>query len=135
MSNSPTATLEKLHGPHPTDIHAGRQLRALRILRGFTQTKLANQIGISFQQIQKYERGTNRMGASRLHELANVLTTDVGFFFEGLSQYGTKPLTESLPILSSRALKVARYIDIIPDDATKDAILHLSRALIEKADS
>ncbi|MGO1118558.1 helix-turn-helix domain-containing protein [Rhodovibrionaceae bacterium A322] len=66
---------------HPIDIHVGNRLRQRRVAVGLTQDKLAKAIGITFQQIQKYERGMNRIVASRLFELAKVLKIDVGYFF------------------------------------------------------
>lgn len=70
--------------PHPVDIHVGDRLRARRTILGYTQNGLAETVGLTFQQIQKYERGINRIGASRLYHLAQVLGVPVGYFFEGL---------------------------------------------------
>tara|TARA_R110002072_G_scaffold10058_8_gene47700 strand:+ start:1057 stop:1515 length:459 start_codon:yes stop_codon:yes gene_type:complete len=67
--------------PHPIDVQVGNRLRQRRVALGLTQEKLAQAIGITFQQIQKYERGMNRIVASRLFELAGVLKIDVGYFF------------------------------------------------------
>ena len=69
--------------PNPIDIHVGIRLRLARAHADLSQTAVADQVGITFQQIQKYEKGTNRIGASRLLQLARVLGIDVGFFFEG----------------------------------------------------
>jgi transcriptional regulator with XRE-family HTH domain len=71
--------------PNPIDIHVGARVRMRRILSGLSQEKLGDALGITFQQIQKYEKGTNRMGASRLQEAAKVLGVPVNFFFEGTS--------------------------------------------------
>ena len=68
--------------PNPVDIHAGARLRTRRKEMGMSQTKLADAIGLTFQQVQKYEKGSNRMGSSRLMQLANVLKVPVTFFFE-----------------------------------------------------
>ncbi len=70
--------------PHPVDTHAGRQLRARRELRGLTQKELARQLGLSFQQVQKYEIGANRISASKMWQLCEVLDITPGYFFEGL---------------------------------------------------
>lgn len=67
---------------HPLDRHVGRRVRLRRTLLGLTQQELGEQIGVTFQQIQKYERGTNRISASRLWEIARVLKVPVAFFFE-----------------------------------------------------
>ena len=78
-------TTEISQMPHPIDIEVGRKLRQIRIAKGFTQTEIANNLALSFQQIQKYERGSNRVGASRLWKISQVLNVDVGFFFDGLA--------------------------------------------------
>jgi len=70
--------------PHPIDIHVGARLRTRRTLCAFTQEALARAVGLTFQQIQKYERGTNRIGASRLFQFAKVLSVPVGYFFSDL---------------------------------------------------
>jgi transcriptional regulator with XRE-family HTH domain len=67
---------------HPVDIHVGTRLRQRRSLLGMSQTKLGQAVGLTFQQIQKYERGVNRMGSSRLYEFAKVLDVPVSFFFD-----------------------------------------------------
>jgi transcriptional regulator with XRE-family HTH domain len=68
--------------PNPIDIHVGSRVRLRRMMLGMSQEKLGEQLGITFQQIQKYEKGTNRIGASRLQHIARVLTVPVSFFFE-----------------------------------------------------
>ncbi len=73
--------------PHPVDTHVGRRLRLKRTFLGLSQEAVGKQIGVTFQQIQKYERGINRMGASRLHDFAKVLGVTVSYFFEGYGDY------------------------------------------------
>ncbi|MGF1561841.1 MAG: helix-turn-helix domain-containing protein [Geminicoccaceae bacterium] len=68
--------------PHPIDVYVGKRLRARRTLIGMSQERLADELGITFQQIQKYERGANRVGSSRLFEVARVLGVPVAYFFE-----------------------------------------------------
>lgn len=68
--------------PNPIDIHVGRRLRLRRTLLGLSQEKLAEAIGLTFQQVQKYERGTNRVGASRLYEVSRVLDVPVAYFYD-----------------------------------------------------
>ncbi|MDD3370762.1 MAG: helix-turn-helix transcriptional regulator [Alphaproteobacteria bacterium] len=77
------SSLRKDH-PDPVDVFVGKKLRQRRALVGMSQEKLATAVGVSFQQVQKYERGINRMGASRLHQFAQVLNIPVSFFFENL---------------------------------------------------
>ncbi len=70
--------------PNPVDVHVGARLRVRRTLLGMNQTKLGEAIGVSFQQMQKYERGTNRISASRLYDLARLLDVPVEYFFDDM---------------------------------------------------
>ena len=72
-------------GPNPIDIHVGSRLRLRRNLLGISQTDLGKALGVTFQQVQKYEKGTNRISASRLFNLSRVLDVPISFFFEDLS--------------------------------------------------
>ena len=78
------ADKENKKKPNPTDIHVGSRIRLRRNMLGMSQEKLGESLGITFQQIQKYEKGTNRVGASRLQAIANILGVPVAFFFEDL---------------------------------------------------
>lgn len=69
-------------GPDPIDIHVGTRIRLRRKMLGFSQERLGAALGLTFQQVQKYERGTNRAGASRLHELSKILDVPISFFFD-----------------------------------------------------
>jgi transcriptional regulator with XRE-family HTH domain len=71
--------------PNPTDLHVGSRIRLRRNMLGMSQEKLGDNLGITFQQIQKYEKGTNRVGASRLQAIATILNVPPAFFFEDLS--------------------------------------------------
>lgn len=73
--------------PNPIDIHVGSRVRMRRFLVGMSQGKLAEQLGITFQQVQKYEKGTSRISASRLQTIARVFEVPVGFFFENMANY------------------------------------------------
>jgi transcriptional regulator with XRE-family HTH domain len=77
-------------GPTAVDTHVGQKLRARRILLRMTQTEVADLIGITFQQIQKYERGANRVGASRLQQISDALGVSPFYFFEGAPSVGKK---------------------------------------------
>ncbi|GEO16095.1 helix-turn-helix domain-containing protein [Microvirga aerophila] len=70
--------------PGPIDRHIGNRVRTRRITIGMSQEKLGDALGLTFQQVQKYEKGTNRIGASRLLQIAHVLDVSIEFFFEGL---------------------------------------------------
>jgi transcriptional regulator with XRE-family HTH domain len=69
--------------PNPTDKHVGSRVRHRRMTLGMSQGKLGDALGLTFQQVQKYEKGTNRIGASRLQQIAQILQVQVSFFFEG----------------------------------------------------
>lgn len=77
------AKLHSSSNPDPVDIHVGGRVRLRRTLLSMSQEKLASALGITFQQVQKYENGTNRVGASRLFHIAKILKVPVSFFFEG----------------------------------------------------
>ena len=85
--------MAKTEGPSPIDIHVGSRMRMRRMALGMSQEKLATGLGLTFQQVQKYEKGANRMGSSRLQQAADVLGVAVAFFFEeaGEGPYGSAP--------------------------------------------
>src|ERR1700724_1363620 len=81
--------------PNPIDIHVGARVRLRRTLLGMSQEKLGEAIGLTFQQVQKYERGANRVGDSRLYDLSRVLDVPVAFFFEEMAP--VQPASENAP--------------------------------------
>ena len=110
-------------GPNPIDIHVGARVRLCRNLLGMSQTKLAGAVGVIYQQIQKNERGVNRIGASRLFNLSRALDVPVSFFFEDLSPAavgGSKRRTRSLSEAPAAALE--------PDLLSKHETMGLIRA-------
>jgi transcriptional regulator with XRE-family HTH domain len=78
--------MSKRSEKNPTDAHVGSRIKMRRMMMGMSQEKLGDALGITFQQVQKYEKGTNRVGASRLQHMSEVLQVPVGFFFEGLME-------------------------------------------------
>lgn len=78
--------------PNQVDLHVGNRLRIRRMLKGLTQDELASAVGITFQQVQKYEKGANRISASRLYAFSQVLNVRVGWFFEDLEDQTLPPL-------------------------------------------
>ena len=108
-------------GPRPVDVHVGRMVRERRVLMGMNQEELGASVGLTFQQIQKYERGTNRISASMLWEFSLILRVPVGWFFEGIKGGGklkdrlhtkreTLELVRALPVLSDEARKRLRSL-------------------------
>jgi len=91
---------------HPVDVHVGQKLKQIRTLRRYSQTDVANKLGLSFQQIQKYEIGSNRIAASRLFELAQIFDLSPAYFFDGLSegaQSDTAPRDPGMEIVNALA--------------------------------
>jgi transcriptional regulator with XRE-family HTH domain len=74
--------------PNPIDKHVGARVRMRRMMLSMSQEKLGNSLGLTFQQVQKYEKGTNRIGASRLQQISHILQVPVAFFFEGAPAVG-----------------------------------------------
>ena len=84
--------------PSPTDRHVGARVRMRRMMLGMSQTKLGDAVGLTFQQVQKYEKGTNRIGASRLQQISHILQVSVAFFFEGaLNLHGSTDRMKEAP--------------------------------------
>ncbi|SFS02939.1 helix-turn-helix domain-containing protein [Yoonia litorea] len=121
---------------HPVDVHVGKRIRHRRWMNGTTQQQLAEAVGIKFQQIQKYETGMNRVSASRLWDIANVLNVDVAFFFEGLSEdqkSAGKPNDLPGDILTDKeALELLRSYYAIPENQRR-RLFDLARVLSEAA--
>src|ERR1700689_3596756 len=90
-------------GPNPVDVHVGARLRLRRTLLGMSQERLGNAIGLTFQQVQKYERGANRIGASRLYDLSRVLDVPVSFFFDDINPMVVASVAEGVPGLNESA--------------------------------
>ena len=102
--------------PSSVDQHVGRRIRMRRMMIGLSQEKLGAALGLTFQQIQKYEKGSNRVGASRLLEIAGVLGVGVEYFYEGLPQVGTdaprhETMLEFLTIPDSERL-VRNFVEL-----------------------
>jgi transcriptional regulator with XRE-family HTH domain len=85
-------------GIHEVDIHVGSRVRLRRRILGISQTKLGDALGLTFQQIQKYENGSNRISASRLFEISQILSVEPEFFFLGLPTYGTSSTGTDQPV-------------------------------------
>jgi transcriptional regulator with XRE-family HTH domain len=113
--------------PHFVDIHVGQRMRLRRTMLGISQEKLGTALALTFQQVQKYERGANRISASRLHEISKVLKVPVAFFFEDLNtiEYPT-PSLQTPNML--REDKGASYEAPTNDPMTRQETLRLVRA-------
>lgn len=107
--------------PNPVDVHVGSRVRLRRMLMGLSQERLGEALGLTFQQVQKYERGINRIGASRLWDLSRVLAVPVGYFFDGMDG--------AVARASPRQL-----LEPLPDDAAANA-LPSGEALVDGGDA
>lgn len=129
--------------PEPVDIHVGGRVRMRRLFLGLSQEKLANAIGVSFQQLQKYERGTNRISASRLYALTKFLGVPVSWFFEdapsdrrsssaaaGASREGRNAAVAD-PMGASETVKLVRAYYQISDPRVRKKILGVIRSVAE----
>ena len=126
---------------NPVDIHVGARLREKRILMGLSQTQLAEDLGITFQQVQKYERGTNRISASRLVDLSSVLDTDIMYFFNEMPvevakqsprlRSGLQEEIQSIenPMLKRETLELVRVYYRIKDSKQRKSVVNLCRTL------
>jgi transcriptional regulator with XRE-family HTH domain len=122
--------------PHEVDVHVGQRLRMRRTLLGLSQGELARSVGLTFQQIQKYERGANRIGASRLAEFAIALDVPPGWFFEELPGLPTKPKRGSRAESSAirelggrETLDVVRLFNKVKDRRVRERVMALLRAV------
>lgn len=120
---------------HPVDVHVGKRIRHRRWLIGKTQQQLAEQVGIKFQQIQKYETGANRVSASRLWDISDAMDVPVSFFFEGLDEEskseGKSPVPDDL-MGDKEALDLVRSYYAIPENQRR-RLFELARVLSDVA--
>ncbi len=98
--------------PNPIDIHVGNRIRLRRSILGWSQEKLAAMLGLTFQQVQKYERGSNRVGASRLWDIGNVMNVPINFFFEDMDK---NVASQSPRVFSSSETEPLRLNEISDD--------------------
>ena len=129
-----------LSDPNPVDIHVGKRLRHRRTFVGMTQEQLGAALGITFQQVQKYERGANRIGASRLFDICRILEVAPQFFFESMPSDGEAgPADAGLPRHRSEdpvdreTMELVRVYRQIDSAAIRHRLLELARTLA-KAD-
>ena len=126
--------------PDPIDVHVGSRVRLRRTLLGLTQSGLANKLGLTFQQIQKYERGTNRMGASRLVQIGAALGVDAPWFFEELPNeiqgFGRKGMAEDAAdfevergFSKRETLELVRCFDGIENEVLRRRLLDLVQSI------
>jgi len=133
--------------PNPIDIHVGTRIRLRRTLLGLSQEKLGGAIGLTFQQVQKYERGHNRIGASRLYDLSRALDVPVSFFFDGIdgdggggaaalpesAMPGRAAMAEPDPMARRETLELVRAYFRIENPAIRKRLFELTKAVATSA--
>jgi transcriptional regulator with XRE-family HTH domain len=118
---------------HPVDVHVGKRIRHRRWMVGMTQQQLADQVGIKFQQIQKYETGMNRVSASRLWDISATLGVPIAFFFEGIdARKGQTGEVEGDILADKEALELVRSYYAIPEQQRR-RLFDLARVLSDAA--
>jgi transcriptional regulator with XRE-family HTH domain len=136
--------VENKKKPNPIDIHVGSRIRLRRTMLGMSQEKLGESLGITFQQIQKYEKGTNRVGASRLQNISSILNVPVSFFFEdapgdgGVGSGMSEPSSSNYVVdflSSSEGLQLNRAFVKISDAKVRRKLVDLVKALAAEAES
>lgn len=124
--------------PHSVDIHVGQRLRLRRSMMGLSQEQLGSATGITFQQVQKYERGINRMGASRLYEFSKILSTPISYFFEGYADGTRSAVAESAATYeaeghtSKDTMSLVRAYNEIKSPKVRRQVLQLAKSLAGK---
>jgi transcriptional regulator with XRE-family HTH domain len=121
-------------GPDPIDQHVGGQLRLRRAQAGLTQTELGTKVGLSFQAVQKYETGENRISASRLYQLARILDVSMAYFFEGLDESGrTEEAASASDLTRKEASMVLGAYYGIKDPRLRSACLLIMARMAERS--
>ncbi len=131
--------------PNPIDIHVGLQVRLRRKALKISQEKLAEALGLTFQQVQKYERGANRISASKLYEIARALRVSIAWFFEGLTDPTAEPVegeeeTEASPfarsfLMSQEGVDLANLFPRLPQRRVRRRLVELVRSLVEEGEA
>lgn len=144
-SAGPAARFERMPPgtPNPVDIHVGGRVRLRRTLLGLSQERLGEAVGLTFQQIQKYERGANRIGASRLFEFSRILDVPVSFFFDDMPEASRsddscvawgladhpQPAMEQDPLTRRETLELVRAYYRITDPQVRRRLFELAKSL------
>jgi transcriptional regulator with XRE-family HTH domain len=127
--------------PNPVDVHVGSRIRLRRKIMGVSQERLAESLGLTFQQVQKYERGSNRVSASKLYEIAATLQTQIAYFFEGLADPSAIQDGEVAPeaerfvqdfLLMPEGLELAGLFPKITRARVRRRVLDLVRSMAEE---
>jgi transcriptional regulator with XRE-family HTH domain len=131
--------------PSPIDVHVGSRIRLRRTLMGMSQERLGDSLGLTFQQVQKYERGVNRVGASRLYDLSRVLDVPISFFFDDMPENRGQSITNGVagfaerpegygapaddPLAKRETLELVRAYYRITDPAVRKRVFDLIKSM------
>ena len=116
--------------PNPVDVHVGKRIRMSRLLLGMTQETLANALGLTFQQVQKYEGGANRVSASRLSAIARALGVSISYFFEDFEVDTTAEERDRRERMDRpETMELVRLYYMIPDQRVRQQFLELVKAV------
>lgn len=115
------------HGPDPIDVHVGRRLRQARLLAGLSQEELGEGIGVSFQAVQKYEHGENRLSASRLFRAAKLLARSVSFFFDEIEEEGPAPVNQGA--FTRDEIELVRHYRQVASDDVRNHLLQVMKRI------
>jgi len=129
------AMIGRGEGPHPVDRHVGLRIRMRRKEMGVSQERLAEALGITFQQVQKYERGANRVSASKLWEIAGALRTPVAYFYDGLGDQDAATSQRDAAqdfMLSTEGIELMSSFPRISEPAIRRKIVELVRVVAEE---
>jgi transcriptional regulator with XRE-family HTH domain len=142
MVSSPSRAAKKsafpVRKPNDVDAHVGSRLRQRRMLLGISQEQLAEMLGLTFQQVQKYERGTNRVSASRLFQLARALDTPITWFFDemaserGADREKAESGEDNDPMSRRETLELVRVYSRIDDRKVRKKLYEMAKALAEE---
>lgn len=135
VAADPTRAWRDKKAPNPTDKHVGARVRMRRMMLGMSQEKLGDALGLTFQQVQKYEKGANRIGASRLQQIGHILQVPIAFFFDGApaaagftAQPGASDVSPAFVndfLATSDGMSIARNFPHIPDAKIRRALVDL----------
>ena len=121
--------------PAPVDVHVGARVRTRRLLIGMNQETLARALGLTFQQVQKYEGGANRISASRLSQIADILGVPIAYFFSDLEPGGAAPTRRELEsrerLQRPETIELIRSYYAIPDQETRRQFLDMVKAVAQ----
>lgn len=130
--------------PHPVDVHVGGRVRLRRMMLGMSQDKLGEALGLTFQQVQKYEKGVNRIGASRVFEIARILDVPIQYFYEDISSgsgdgrafgFAESDDSDFMSMLHSpEGVQLCRHFAEIKDPKVRKRVLDLVKTLAEGDD-